>query len=122
MKNAKQIFLGSILKKGEKYAGILLGNGDEPDRHIILLPGEAQGVNFDAAKKFAASAGGELPTKRMQSMLFANLKEEFAPNWYWSGSQLESGSAWYQGFDDGGQYWYGAYGECRARAVRSIAI
>ena len=42
MKNAKDSFLASILKDGEKYAGILLGKDGEPDLHIILLPGEAE--------------------------------------------------------------------------------
>lgn len=122
MENAKQAFLASILKEGEKYAGILLGKDGEPDRHIILLPGAAENVNFDDAKKFAESIGGELPTRRMQSLLFANLKEEFQPVWHWSGEQRESGSAWIQLFSSGGQYWGYTDVKCRAVAVRSVPI
>ncbi len=122
MKNAKQAFLALILKEGEKYAGILLGKDGEPDRHIILLPGAAESVNFDDAKKFAESIGGELPTRRMQSLLYANLKEKFQPTWYWSGEQRGSGSAWSQFFDDGSQSWGYTSGKCRAVAVRSIVI
>lgn len=124
MKNAKQAFLASILKEGEHYAGIILGKDGQPDHHLILLPGEAQGVNWDGAKEFATTAGGELPTRREQSLLYANLKEEFTPNWYWSGEQhaASSGSAWYQGFINGDQVWSYKDLKCRARAVRRIAI
>lgn len=122
MKNAKTEFLKSILKDGEQYAGLLLGKNGFPDRHIVLLPGEAQAVNWDDARKFAADAGGELPTCREQSLLFANLPEEFEKSWYWSGEQRGSGSAWCQYFGDGYQNWHDTYDECRARAVRRVAI
>lgn len=123
MSNAKKEFLESLLKKGEKYGGLLLGKNGDPDQHIILLPSEVQAVNWDEAKKFAAESGGELPTRREQALLFANLPEEFTPNWYWSGAQRGSGSAWGQGFSFGIQYWSYPGGECRARAVRrSVAI
>jgi hypothetical protein len=123
MSNAKREFLESLLKKGETYGGLLLGKNGEPDQHIVLLPGEAQAVNWDDAMKFAAKAGGELPTRREQALLFANLPEEFTPNWYWSGEQRGSGSAWFQFFTLGDQDWSLTSLKCRARAVRrSVAI
>lgn len=122
MKNAKDSFLASILKDGEKYAGILLGKDGEPDLHIILLPGEAERVNFKGAVEFAAKIAGFLPSRRMQSLLFANLKEEFSSNWYWSSEQREGGSAWTQYFGDGDQDWFITNYNYRARAVRSIVI
>ncbi len=122
MKNAKDSFLASILKDGEKYAGILLGKDGEPDLHIILLPGEAERVNFKGAEEFAAKIAGFLPSRRMQSLLFANLKEEFSSNWYWSSEQREGGSAWGQNFRDGHQHWNYPDIRYRARAVRSIVI
>lgn len=118
MENAKQAFLAHILKEGEKYAGLLLGKNGAPDQHIILLPGEAQAMNWDDAKKFAADAGGELPMRREQALLFANLPEEFTPNWYWSNTQRSAGSAWFQHFYDGYQHWLTTDNKCRARAVR----
>mgnify|MGYP003385261399 CR=1 FL=1 len=122
MNTAKKSFLTSILKDGEQYAGIILGKDGQPDQHIILLPGEAQPVNWKGAKEFASAAGGELPTRREQSLLYANLKEAFTPNWYWSGEQRESGSAWYQHFHNGYQGWRYPSDKCRAVAVRRIAI
>jgi len=123
MNNAKNEFLKSLLKDGEEYGGLLLGKNGEPDQHIVLLPGEAQAVNWDDAKKFAADVGGELPTRREQALLFANLPEHFQKDWYWSGEQRGSGSAWTQSFGYGDQYWYLTLIKCRARAVRrSVAI
>ena len=123
MNTTKNAFLESLLKEGEQYAGLLLGKNGAPDQHIILLPGESQETNWDDAKKFAADAGGELPTRREQALLFANLPEEFTPNWYWSGEQRSAGSAWLQDFITGYQDWGLTNDKCRARAVRrSVAI
>jgi len=122
--SAKAIFLASVLKPEEHYAGIILGKDGEPDHHLILLAGEAESVNWAQAKDFAAKAGGELPTRREQSLLFANLKEQFQPRWYWSGEQhaSNSGCAWVQYFDDGIQNSNHKYDNYRARAVRRLVI
>lgn len=122
--SAKASFLASILKAGEHYAGIILGKDGEPDHHLILLPGEAESVNWAQAKEFAEKAGGELPTRREQSLLFANLKEQFQPRWYWSGDQHASGSvyAWVQGCYSGTQDDGHKDNGFRARAVRRLVI
>jgi hypothetical protein len=118
--SAKEAFLAEILKPGELWAGIILGKNGEPDYHLILINGQANDVNWKDAKEFAAKSGGELPTRREQSLLFANLKEQFEDRYYWSGEQHASLSdcAWGQVFGDGyGSYDF-TYYECRARAVR----
>ena len=106
------------------YAGLLLGKNGEPDIHLVLLPGKVEKVTWDKAKEFAASAGGELPTRREQSLLFANLKDEFDPYWHWSCEQHASDPsyAWIQYFYDGTQYCYRKSDEGRARAVRRLII
>lgn len=112
------------LKHGERYAGIILGKDGAPNHHLILLPGDAEDMDWEGAKKFAASAGGELPTRREQSLLFANLKEEFEDRWYWSSEQHASDSdyAWCQNFHDGRQDCSHETDELRARAVRRLVI
>ncbi|MFA6121884.1 MAG: hypothetical protein WCT35_04725 [Sideroxydans sp.] len=121
--NAKVEFLANILKKGEAYAGILLGKNGDPDHHIILLPGQANDVTFQQAQEFAAKAGGDLPTRREQSLLFANLKEEFEERWYWSGEKhSDTRFAWNQLFAYGFQDVLFTSSTCRARAVRRIII
>ena len=124
MKAAKQAFLNSVLKDGEHYAGIILGKDGEPDHHLILLPGQGNDVTFDQAKEFAVNSGGDLPTRREQSLLFANLKEQFEDRRYWSGTQHSgySTSAWYQSFVSGYQGSYHKDDELRARAVRRLII
>ncbi|BEV15099.1 DUF1566 domain-containing protein [Herbaspirillum sp. DW155] len=124
MSTAKTAWLAENQREGEIYAGLLLGKNGEPDQHIFLLPGEAEGVNWAAAKEWAAKTGGDLPTRREQSLLFANCKEAFQPRWYWSGEQhaAYSSYAWYQDFSYGGLSNDGTSYEGRARAVRRLAI
>ncbi|ENO76552.1 hypothetical protein B447_17451 [Thauera sp. 27] len=112
------------LQPGEHYAGIILGKDGEPDYRLILLPGEAGNVTWAQACEWATTAGGELPSRREQSLLFANLRDQFQPRWYWSGEQLATDSdfAWYQLFLNGNQdNNYKSY-EGRARAVRRSVI
>jgi len=124
MKKAKQAFLASILKKGEQYAGIILGKNGQSDHHLILLPGQASDVTFAQAQEFATKAGGELPHRREQSLLYANLKEEFEDLWYWSGEQhaAHSDFAWFQHFYDGFQSDVHEGFKLRVRAVRRLII
>ena len=112
------------LNEGEHYAGLILGKDGEADYHLILLPGEANDINWHDAKTWAAEQGGELPTCREQSLLFANLQEQFQPRWYWSCEEYKEHAnyAWIQHFDDGDQlYNYKGYEYC-ARAVRRVEI
>ena len=112
------------LQPGEHYAGIVLGHNDEPSYHLILLPGEAESVTHDAALKWAEEVSGELPNRREQALLYANLKSEFAATWYWSSVLHESAPdyAWYQYFSNGSQDVSTRYDELRARAVRRLPI
>ncbi|MCY0854287.1 DUF1566 domain-containing protein [Cupriavidus sp. D39] len=112
------------LAAGELYAGLILGKDGAPDHHLILLPDSAEDVTWEQAKEWAAAAGGELPTRREQSLLFANLKEEFESAWYWSGEQYAgtSTNAWGQHFLGGSQGNYHKLNEFRARAVRRLLV
>lgn len=68
--------------------------------------------------------GGDLPNRIEQSMLWANHRDQFKKDWYWSNEQhyTESGRAWYQYFTNGSQYNYHKDNEVRARAVRRLPI
>ncbi|WP_455275146.1 DUF1566 domain-containing protein [Ralstonia thomasii] len=112
------------LNHGERYAGLILGKDGEPDHHLILLPGDEAELNWDDAKKWAKEQGGELPTRREQSLLYANLKDEFQGTWYWSSEahERESGWAWSQFFLNGYQTNYLQLNELRARAVRRLIL
>jgi len=113
------------INEGEEYAGIVLGKGNEPDHHLILLPDAPKGtLDWKSAMDWAKSVGGELPTRREQSLLYANLKEEFDEAWYWSQEQLATYSdyAWLQDFDYGYQNYFSKSSSFRARAVRRLVI
>jgi hypothetical protein len=112
------------LQPGEHYAGIIVGKEDEPSHHLILLPGEAESVTWKGSKDWAAEIGGELPTRREQSLLFANLHDQFQSAWYWSCEEHASDSAcaWIQDFGSGYQGNDRKGSEFRARAVRRLPI
>ncbi|NKI68912.1 DUF1566 domain-containing protein [Collimonas pratensis] len=121
---SKQQWLEENQRSGETYAGLLLGKNGEPDQHIFLLPGQATDVTWQAALAFAKKIGGDLPTRREQSLLFANLKEEFEARYYWSSEQhsVNSHYAWGQYFSSGFQLNNRKVYCFRARAVRRLAI
>ena len=122
---SSQGFAMPSLNEGEYYAGVILGKDDAPSHHLILLPSAAEDVNWEQAKEWAAKAGGELPTRREQSLLYANLAEQFKAEWYWSCEQHAAGSdyAWLQHFGDVYQdYSHKSYYYLRARAVRRLVI
>ncbi|MDR9052113.1 DUF1566 domain-containing protein [Burkholderia multivorans] len=108
------------LAAGEKIAGQILFEDGSLSHYLILLPGDAEELTWGEATAWAVEQGGELPTRREQSLLFANLKSEFEPTWYWSGERHESNSgwAWYQTFGLGNQFITHQLTEFRARAVR----
>ncbi|QWE95308.1 DUF1566 domain-containing protein [Cupriavidus sp. EM10] len=108
------------LKPGERYAGIVLDDSGAFSHHLILLPSQANDFSWAAACKWADEQQGSLPTRREQSLLFANLKSEFDERAYWSGEKHaeNAGWAWSQDFYYGLQDFYGQDNELRARAVR----
>jgi hypothetical protein len=88
----------------------------------VLLPGDGDDMTWADAGAWATQAGGALPTRQEQALLFANCKAQFQPTWYWSGEPHENGSyAWFQVFNDGGQGFSHKGLTCRARAVRRLA-
>jgi hypothetical protein len=109
------------LQPGERYAGLILGDDGKPSHHLVLLPGDFE-ATWNDAKKLAEKAGGELPTRREQSLLFANLKDEFKAEWYWSGEQSSEGLAFLQYFDYGRQITSSKSYERRCRFVRRSVL
>ena len=121
---SKQQWIAENLKSGEEYAGLILGKDGSKDYHLILLPDQANDVSWADAMAWAKTVGGRLPTRREQSLLFANLKDQFELRWYWSGETHASGSgyAWGQDFSYGSQRSLHKLNEFRARAFRRIYI
>lgn len=112
------------LASGEIYAGLILDAEGQPRHHLILLPGAAEDLEWEEAKAWAIEAGGELPTRQEQALLYANCKAHFQRAWYWSSEAHDSyGSyAWCQSFLSGSQLSYRKDYTFRARAVRLIQL
>ncbi|USS44659.1 DUF1566 domain-containing protein [Burkholderia glumae] len=108
------------LAAGERLAGAIHNDDGTVAHYVILLPGDVDDVTWQAAKDWASEQGGELPSRREQSLLYSNLKDEFEGAWYWSAEVHESNSgwAWCQSFTSGGQDSTPQSDEFRARAVR----
>ncbi|OQS42303.1 DUF1566 domain-containing protein [Chromobacterium haemolyticum] len=108
------------LKEGEKYAGLILVDG-KPSHHVVLLDGDIKATWGDAMA-WAAEQSGDLPNREEQALLYANLKSEFEPSWYWSNTQYSRGDAYGQDFDGGYQFGDAMSSYLRARAVRRLPI
>jgi hypothetical protein len=111
------------LNEGELYAGIVIVD-NAPSHHLILLPGEAMGIDWESAMSWAEQQGGTLPTRSELALLYANLRGEFEDARYWSSEQHASylGCAWCQGFSYGRQSLDHKGLKLRARAVRRESI
>jgi hypothetical protein len=111
------------LKKGERYVGAIVNADGTLAHHVVLLAKKpSKRLDWPAAKAWAAKAGGDLPTRREQSLLFANAKDAFDAAWYWSSEAYGSDGAyaWLQVFDDGNQFNDDTRYEARVRAVRRV--
>jgi hypothetical protein len=113
-----------VLADGEHYAGLILNDNGTPSHHLVLLPEDHDDMPWQAAVDWATAIGGELPTRREQSLLFANGKQHFKADWYWSSELHASGAsyAWGQGFGSGYQDDFRIHLQCRAVAVRRLPI
>lgn len=111
------------LAEGEIYIGAV-GDKNGDYYHIILLPGDHEYDTHASATEWARSIGGDLPNRIEQAMLWANHRDQFEQDWYWSNEthHRDSACAWCQGFNSGyqGSYHKGN-GSCRARAVRRVS-
>lgn len=87
-----------------------------------LLDGDNDDATHEAKIEWAKSIGGDLPNRIEQAMLWANHRDQFKKDWYWSNeiNHTESDSAWGQGFDDGYQNDGYRINDLRARAVRRV--
>jgi hypothetical protein len=108
------------LVAGERFAGAILNEDGTLSHYVILLPGDAEDLDWKRAKAWAAERGGELPTRQELSLLLANLEGEFESAWYWSGEahEEETDWAWCQNFTYGNQDYERQGNWLRARAVR----
>ena len=111
------------LANGERYVGTIISACGTKRHHTILLPDEIEDSTWEGSMEWATGLGGDLPDRIEQALLFACMKECLQGAYYWSNTHnSNSGEAWGQHFDYGGQYPYYKGATLRARAVRRIEI
>ena len=85
---------------------------------------EINSLTWSDAVKAAGTYGfgWHLPTKTELKMLYEhrNVVRGFAIDDYWSSTELDSNSAWIQGFGNGDQDRYNKYSKLTVRAVRAF--
>ena len=114
------------LSDGEVYAGLSRDHDTGAWHHLVLLPAVTdQDLTWDEAKAWAASVGGDLPTRFESALLYANARDQIDTDpWYWTATEVasEPSWAWGQYFDDGYQYGGLKGSHYRARAVRRVPV
>jgi len=112
--------LGTDLEGGT-FAG-LTTTKDGTHCAVVLLSGKAEDLTWEAAKAWAAEQGGELPTRPVAALLFANVQPALSPEWHWTADEYYASYAWDCNFNDGGQIISHKGYELSAVAVRLIPI
>lgn len=112
------------LRPGERIGGIVLNEAGDYQHHLVLLPARTEAaLTWQAAKDWAASVGGELPTPQEQSLLFAHCKDHLPNAWCWSNKEAADTSyGWYCVFDYGHQGNLHKSFEGSAVAVRRLIL
>ncbi len=89
----------------------------------VLLPAKAEKpLAWKPAIAWAKKQGGELPSRPVAAMLFANLKDKLTPDWHWTSEEDGAAYAWHCYFSSGDIYFYRKSYEGSAVAVRLIPI
>jgi hypothetical protein len=107
--------------EGGTFAG-LTTRPDGTHCAVVLLPGKAEDLDWNAAKAWALEQGGELPTRPVAALLFANVKPALQPEWHWTADEYDASSAWLCHFDCGYQGFYLKSAAGAAVAVRLIPL
>jgi hypothetical protein len=114
--------LGAQLDAG-LFAGVITAK-DGTHCAVVLLPARGEDLTWQQAVEWAKEQGGELPTRPMAAMVFANVKDRPQEGWHWTseGYERDASFAWGCDFGYGGQYLDHKSYEGRAVAVRMIPL
>lgn len=89
---------------------------------VVLLPGQGKDLTWEQAKAWAAEQGGELPSRPVAALLFANAKAKLEPEWHWTADEYNASYAWSCDFGLGYQSLTRKSYEGSAVAVRCIPL
>ena len=106
---------------GGTFAG-LTTKPDGTHCAVVLLPDNGTDLTWAKAKTWAKKQGGELPSRPVAALLFANIKASLQPKWHWTSEEYDASYAWLCSFSVGTQYYTLKCFEGSAVAVRYIKI
>lgn len=112
------------LNTGEVNAGLIFHDA-APAHWLIVLPIQANDINWADAIAWAKSQGGELPTRKESALVFANAAQHMqTDDGYWTSEPYagDDAYAWFQWFDYGNQDDWHKSTTFRAFAVRRVTI
>jgi len=112
--------LGADLDGGT-FAGITT-HKDGTHCAVVLLPEQCEKLTWEKAMNWAEKLGGELPSRPVAAMLFANVKRLLKPTWHWTSEEDDASYAWNCHFDDGHQLSHHKSFEGAAVLVRLIPL
>jgi hypothetical protein len=90
----------------ELDGGTFVGLTTKPDgthHAVVLLPEKAESITWKKAIAWAEKQGGELPSRPVAALLFANVKAQLTPAWHWTSESYDASYAWDCDFNYGGQ-------------------
>jgi hypothetical protein len=101
------------------HGGLFAGLVTLPDgthHAVVLLPARSdKRLTWKQALAWAADAGGQLPSRLIAALLYANARKTIEPDWYWTNEPEGSSDAWYCGFSSG-------YQDCSCRSAEGCAV
>ena len=106
---------------GGIFAGIITSK-DGIHSAVVRMPENGTKLTWKKAITWATKQGGELPTRPVAALLFANVKASLPSGWHWTSEEYDASCAWSCDFYDGGQYHAGKSFEGSAVAVRLIPL
>lgn len=68
---------------GGTFAGVIT-LADGTHNAVVLLPEQGSDLTWAKAKAWAKKLGGQLPTRPVAAMLFANAKPQLRGEWHWT--------------------------------------
>ena len=113
--------LGAPLDGGI-FAGVITRK-DGTHCAVVRLPDNGTKLTWKKAMAWAEQQGGELPTRPVAAMLFANIKAMLPKDgWHWTSEEDDACYAWGCSFGDGSQGYGRKSYEGGAVAVRLIPL
>ena len=106
---------------GGTFAGVI-SKKDGTHCAVVLLPAKGEELTWKKAIAWAEKQGGELPTRPIAALLFANVKDKLQPGWHWTSEEDDASYAWLCYFYNGGQSNLHKSYEGSAVAVRCIPL